>query len=511
MTTIKRVRPKARLGAGRNNLALFFSGHRRIWMEVSECLGHLETVGPLFIILARSSHPVSRSFKKKCEGLGDRLVMNYAETLGFLETPASYRVVKERIRAWLAAVVRPNEMPIIAIDMGWGMDTPSATANFERWMQAAGALTDDSTLRIISLYNRSLLIDEHLLAGLRGHPFVLTRSGIVDNPHWLPPELTDRGTRRQQIDHWLSRISPALAHEPERQFNAAEGADPMWLQHRVADRNSAPQPNAGEQWKIRCFGRLRVYRGDGTQVDWALPGGSTLKTKTLFAYLLQKGEQGAELSELADLLWPAAETKEHGRNRLYHTVRSLRVVLSGAADTEKSGTYIARDGSRYVLTAPERSWIDISAFEQFCRQSELHVRSGAPDEALICLQAADRLYSGDIFEDIPEIYADDSDRDWCWSKRRWLRDMVFKVQRDAARIFRQRGDFKQALRYCQRALEIDPVCEIAHEEAMQIYHAQGRRDAIDRQYKLYLASLGHFDERPRSATVRLTYERLIAS
>ena len=64
-------------------------------------------------------------------------------------------------------------------------------------------------------------------------------------------------------------------------------------------------------------------------------------------------------------------------------------------------------------------------------------RRGATDEALICLQAADRLYTGDLFEDIPAEYADDSERDWCWSKRYWLRDMFFKVQRDAARIHRE--------------------------------------------------------------------------
>lgn len=78
MTIIKNVLFKACLGAGRNNLALFFSEHRRIWTEVSECLGHLETGGPLFVVLARSSRPVSRLFKKKCEALGHRTVISHS-------------------------------------------------------------------------------------------------------------------------------------------------------------------------------------------------------------------------------------------------------------------------------------------------------------------------------------------------------------------------------------------------------------------------------------------------
>ena len=48
-----------------------------------------------------------------------------------------------------------------------------------------------------------------------------------------------------------------------------------------------------DRWKIRCFGRLRIYRNDGSQVNWEIAGGATRKTKTLFAYLLQKGGHGA--------------------------------------------------------------------------------------------------------------------------------------------------------------------------------------------------------------------------
>ena len=150
----------------------------------------------------------------------------------------------------------------------------------------------------------------------------------------------------------------------------------------------------------------------------------------------------------------------------------------------------------------------ISTFEQLCRQSHSHIKSGASDEALICLQAADRLYTGDLFADIPAGYADNSEHDWCWSKRYWLRDMFFKIQRDAARIHRERQDFSTALAHCQKALAIDPLCEMAHEEAMRVFRAQGRREAIDRQYKLYLDSVRHFDDRPQSASLRQIYQSL---
>lgn len=283
----------------------------------------------------------------------------------------------------------------------------------------------------------------------------------------------------------------------------------MWLLRKTAEEPSISGFEARDRWKIRCFGRLRVYRNDGSQIIWDTPGGATRKTKTLFAYLLQKGGEGASTEELADLLWPDAATSEAARNRLYHTVRYLRAAL-GEGGEKPGEAYLIRDSSRYVLVPPDKSWLDISTFEQLCRQSTTHIKAGAPDEAMICLQAADRLYTGDLFADIPAEYADDNERDWCWSKRYWLREMFFKVQQNAASIYRQRQDYSAALAHCQKALAIDPLCEIAHEEAMRVFAAQGRTEAIDRQFKLYIDSLSHFDDRPKSAALKATYQALKA-
>jgi two-component SAPR family response regulator len=437
---------------------------------------------------------------------------SFAE-LGFLQVPISFRSIAKGLENWLACIGDASRSgAVLAVDMSWGLQTNSATANFENWMAIAEHLASRLGISVVSLYNRRLLIDEQLLAALRGHPGVLIPGGdVVANPHWLPAGLLTRGTLRQQVDHWLGTIAPELAEIPSTAAHAAEGADPMWLLKRSAEEPVTAFVDGRDRWKIRCFGRLRIYRNDGSQMNWEIAGGATRKTKTLFAYLLQKGGRGASTDELADLLWPRAESVAAARNRLYHTVKCLRGAMAHKPGRGAEHEYLLRDGSRYVLVPPERSWLDISTFEQLCRQSQNHIKSGASDEALICLGAADRLYTGDLFEDIPLEYADDSERDWCWSKRYWLRDMFFKVQRDAARIHRERQDYSAALVHCQKALAIDPLCEIAHEEAMQVFCAQGRREAIDRQYKLYLDSLAHFDDRPQSAALRQTYRKLIAT
>lgn len=372
-------------------------------------------------------------------------------------------------------------------------------------------LAEQTGRTVVSLYNRSLLIDEHLLTALRGHPLVLTPEGVVENPHWLPRRLQEKGTLREQVNFWLGGLAPSLVLDtPKVGRHAAEGTDPMWLLGRRAEEKVIRKEEAlRERWKIRCLGRLRVYRADGSQIDWAAPGGATMKTKTLFAYLLQQGGKGALTDDLADLLWPDAETVGAARNRLYHTVRCLRQALDDGTTRRGAGS-ILRDGSSYVLVPPERSWLDISTFEQLCRQSQTHLKAADADEALICLRAADRLYSGDLFEDIPAGYVDDQERDWCWTRRYWLRDMYLKVQRDAARIYRSRADHTAALSHCRKALALDPLAEFAHEEAMQVFAAQGRREAIKRQYALYLDSLSRFDDRPRSESLVMIYRSLTA-
>lgn len=490
------------------NIAMFSAGLERQAKDLTTAIGHLADEPE---ILAVSDHwrPIRRKGSRgKAAG---QPLLSFQEA-GFLDSPISFRTVYSRISSWVstAGKDKSGRTKVLVIDMSWALATNSATANFETWVEIVDVLSRETGVAVLSLYNRNLMIDEQMLTALRGHPRILSTAGIRENPHWLPPMLLTRGTLRQQVDHWLAALSPDLAPGSDgAQIHAAEGADPMWLLRRAAEEPAIAGLEARDRWKIRCLGRLRVYRNNGSQIIWDTPGGATRKTKTLFAYLLQKGGDGASADELADLLWPEAASAEAARNRLYHTVRYLREALGQGAEKSGSG-YLIRDSSRYVLVPPDKSWLDISTFEQLCRQSTTHMNAGAPDEAMICLQAADRLYTGDLFADIPAEYADDNERDWCWSKRYWLREMFFKVQRNAASIYRQRQDYSAALAHCQKALAIDPLCEIAHEEAMRIFAAQGRQEAIDRQFKLYIDSLSHFDDRPKSAGLKATYQALKA-
>jgi DNA-binding SARP family transcriptional activator len=417
---------------------------------------------------------------------------------GLDDVPIKLAEVSGRIQT---VVQSTRTISVIIVDMRWGTGTVSATANFERWGGFCDRIAADTQVSIISVYARSLMIEDQLLAAVRGHSHFLAPSGLYDNPFWLPPAYQTGATISQQIGFVLGRLVPDYKGIIVHDDGEASGANPQWI---TVQRRLRPRVGKDEIWKIRCFGRLRIYLSDGSQIKWDIPGSAPTKTKTLFAYLLQRGEKGAPTDLLAELLWSdeADETKK--RQRLYHAITMLRKTLGGAA-------YVRRNGGYYTLVPPEGTWIDIATFEQQCNRAKVLAKAGKLEDAVTLLDAADRLYSGELFEDLPPAYFENDMENWVMPKRSWFKDMALKVLRDKAAILRQQGQFRDALESCQKALQMDPVCEIAHAEAMRIFHAQKRVDAIARQYRQFLTAMNAMDLEPETNTLERLKSELVNS
>lgn len=398
---------------------------------------------------------------------------------GLDEIPIRFDEVRTRI-ANASAGLAPGSR--VVVDMRWGLQTVSASANFERWGGQCDRLVADSGLSVVSAYARSLLIEDQLMAALRGHSHFIAPSGVYANPYWLPPEYLEGATLTQQVAFLLGRLVPdysGLVAETEPGEGAAAGADPNWI---TTSRRIRPRAGGDDVWKIRCFGRLRIYRSDGSQVRWSIPGSAPKKSKALFAYLLQRGERGARADQLAELLWRDEPDESVKRSRLHHAIAMLRKTLGGRE-------FVPRTGEYYSLVPPSGTWIDIASFEQLCHRAKVLAKTGQSDGAIALLDAADQLFSGDLFEDIPPEFAESETEDWIIPRRIWLREMALKVQRDKAEILRGKGRLHEALECCQKALAMDPTCEIAHAEAMRIFSAQKRPEAITRQFRQYRAAL----------------------
>jgi len=276
----------------------------------------------------------------------------------------------------------------------------------------------------------------------------------------------------------------------------ARGATPSWLAKPRALPAAATGPH---RWHIHCLGNLRVFIGSH-EVNWRIQGGAPKKTRTLFAYLLQSGEKGAHADRLGELLWPEDGSEDAKRARLHHTVAMLRRTLGDAGAVLRMGEY-------YRLNPPLGSWIDIDTFEQLCRRSLSLYKRGEDEAALRIYAAAEQLYTGDLFEDLPLEYVQPENDDWCMPRRIWLREMALKVQYDFAKVLMRSHRIREALEHCMKALAIDPTSEGANAEAMRIFVAQGRMDAMHRQYRQYRQAMATIGA-PEAAEMKALYRDL---
>jgi DNA-binding SARP family transcriptional activator len=76
-------------------------------------------------------------------------------------------------------------------------------------------------------------------------------------------------------------------------------------------------------------------------------------------------------------------------------------------------------------------------------------------------------------------------------------------------VYRRLENLERATVYAERALKLEPCFEPAHQELMHIFHQSGRRDAIERQYRLCMGALKRHEDRAPSANTRVLFQRLV--
>ena len=365
----------------------------------------------------------------------------------------------------------------LVVDMRWAIPNMEAVTSLERWGAVAERLSAEWGKPVISVYDQDTVIEEQMQTALRVHSQFLAPSGLHTNPYWISSALLETASLDEQLAFMLARVVPDYEGLHRRRKGGemfARGATPSWL---AKPSMALGASSASARWHVHCFGQLKVFIG-GRSIDWRIAGGTPRKTRTLFAYLLSSGEKGARAEQISELLWPEEESEDIKRARLHHTVAMLRKTLGHAGSVLRAGDY-------YRLNAPSGSWIDIDTFEQLCRRGLSLFKKGDHEAALVPYLAAHQLYAGDLFEDLPREYTESEQENWCLPRRIWLREMAAKLQTDLTRVLVKSGRTREALEHCMKALAIDPASDGANAEAMRIFEAQGRTEAIHRQYRQY--------------------------
>lgn len=429
------------------------------------------------------------------------------------EMPVSIANVIRRIREQTESTVADGFAGLLLlIDMSWVLRAPSAIAHHGEFEASLQRLIDGSQqLRAICLYHLPKFPEGMALDAMRTHPCVRTEDGECDNPHFLPPQVFLKGDAASKLDIWLGTLRPSGASKSASRREYGKRAVTKRARGTAASRADVcgKLEDGPQRWKVRCFGSLRIYRQDGTPVQWSAANGATIKTKTLFAYLLHCGEKGAGAEDLADLLWPQSPCMNQSLNRLYHTIHCLRIALGPDLKQSRDSPHVIGHNHHYHLALPEGTWVDVPIFEQFCRRGDKLLKDEQLDDALSCCLAAEKLYSGSLLSDIPAVYVQNVDRDWCWSRRYWLDEIYVKLLTQIGSIYRRCGKLDCAIAYAERALKLEPCFEPAHQELMYVFHQFGRRDAIERQYRMCMGALKRQEDRAPSGSTRVLFQRLM--
>lgn len=515
-----------------DHLCLFYLDPSQLWplvvsflqtgLEAGErCLTITEEHPPEAVVAALEAHGLAAG-----ECLQQRrLVIQRADESKLTAFPFS---PDQAVHSWQAAAETAVNDGLaglrLVVDMSWALRGASSLAQLAEYEARAGQCFAGSSINALCHYNQHRFPEVILLDALRTHPRVALEGSVHDNQFHLPPDLFLQQDRRAQFYWYLSRLhpAPALTSTPGTGMAPAAKASP-WeaakrrrpaaqahLQMGDDGRLGEGEASPNWRWQVYCLGELRVQRHDGTPVNWnAAKGAATKKIKTLFAYLMECGKTGASMEQLADLLWPDAADGQKALGRLYHTVHALRAALEPDLTNGRASRHLLIRDGRCFLLLPDETWVDATAFEQFCYRGERLIEAGDDDNALACYLAADKLYAGDLLADIPLAYAERTDDDWCWSRRYWLQEMYLKLLVGLAAIHRRRGAVQEALGHARRALALDPCNEAAHREMMLDLHRAGRPDALVRQYEICQQVLRRSESGPPDAETTRLYEELM--
>jgi len=206
--------------------------------------------------------------------------------------------------------------------------------------------------------------------------------------------------------------------------------------------------------QLQVLGPFKALWSDGEPVEL-----TNKKARALLAYLAVENERPHARERLAGMLW-----SETGDERARHNLRQ-----SLSAIRRSCGPVIAAEGDLLRLDR-NRCTADVIDVKQL---------SGAEtaDELRQCLE----LYRGDLLEDLEPhepVYDE-----WLGFARARLRKLACQAVDDLVRVLTAEKRHEEAIEALERRLALDPCCEAAHRQLMELLAAVGRRSEALRQYQ----------------------------
>ena len=244
--------------------------------------------------------------------------------------------------------------------------------------------------------------------------------------------------------------------------------------------------------EIHLLGLFRVAV-DGIPVEdrrW-----TRRKPKLLVKLLALQPHHQLHREQAMELLWPDSDP-ESSTNNLHKAIHLARHALEPELDVAADSHFILTKGQQIVLGAPDKLWIDVSAFEQ---AAALALKG----EDVGVYEAALNLCKGDLLTE--DIY-----QDWAATRREQLRGTQQSLLQTFARLLEARGQYQLCIERLRELVACDPTNENAHRQLMRLYAVTGHRQQALRQYKECCETLRRDLEAEPERATRALHEEILA-
>ncbi len=207
--------------------------------------------------------------------------------------------------------------------------------------------------------------------------------------------------------------------------------------------------------RLNVLGPFEARWSDGEAVD--IP---SRKARALLAYLAVEGGRAHARELLATLLW-GDTGEERARHNLRQALSKLRQCCDGV-----------------VASRADTVRIDSNA----CRIDALEFERLAASDDIEDLQACLALYRGELLDGLTIRESDYED--WLLMARARLSRLAYQAADRLARLLVDQDRIDEAIEVLERRLSMDPACEPAHRELMDLLARIGRRSDALRQYQI---------------------------
>jgi DNA-binding SARP family transcriptional activator len=218
---------------------------------------------------------------------------------------------------------------------------------------------------------------------------------------------------------------------------------------------------------ITCFCRFQVRR-----LDQPIVLCSNRNGQAILRYLVAQPEHRAPMDLLMTILWPEDEPAV-AHHKLQVAISALRRSLNHGYVKDAGGGYILCKNRVYELNLLVPLRTDVDEFLEYYQAG----RQSRGSVMIAYYKRACDLYTGPFLPE--DLYTD-----WSFMRRKQLNQVYLTMCNALAEYCLETGRLEHAMRWSGAILKENRCDEVAHQQLIRAYAAQGRRSEALLQYQL---------------------------